>query len=74
MDNSELIETARQYLKWQSYLPSHREPLLKLVRAAIAENTGTSEQKQQFIVLENELSASPLPSAVSFPGSSARSF
>ena len=71
MDNTQLIEAAHQYLNSRSEFPSHREDLLRIVRAAIAEIAGNSEQRQVLIALEKVVSV-PAPSVASFPGSCAR--
>jgi hypothetical protein len=73
MDYTQLIETAHQYVKSGSDLPSYREHLIRIVRAAIAEIAGSSEQKQALTVLEEELSVRR-PAVDSFPGSCARSW
>jgi len=71
MQIATLIAIVLQYLKYRSYFPSYAPHLLRIVRAAIAENTQTSEQGTVLIALENELST-PCPPNTSFPESSAR--
>jgi hypothetical protein len=73
MNNIELIEAVHQHLKWPNYFPSMREHWRDKVRAAVAANAGSSEQKQALIALEKELSEPP-PQEESFPGSCARSW
>ena len=70
MDNTQLIEEARKYLKWAHYFPSTRAFWLNKVRAAIAAIARNSESKEALIALEKELSAPSLPVG-SFPGSCA---
>jgi hypothetical protein len=70
MEIAALIAIVLQHLKYRSGFDSYTSHLLRMVRVAKAENTGSPEQHRLLIAWEKDLSA-PLPSPISFPGSSA---